>query len=67
METEKGEEWADPGLRGVWHARSGAHPILSDNCTPKELEDEIEWIMATLADILNNHVRVITICARSKR
>lgn len=31
-----------------------------------ELEDEIEWIQATVTSILNEHTRVITICARSK-
>ena len=51
LENEKGEEWTDPRLENVWHAKSGARPILSGNCTLKELE----WIMAKLADILNEH------------
>ena len=33
----------------------------------EDLESEAEWIQAALADILNENVRAITICARSKR
>ena len=45
----------------------GVRPILSDDSTVEELEDEIEWIQNTLIDILNEHCKVVTICARSKR
>ena len=41
----------------------GWRPILSDSSTTDELEDEIEWIHNTLIDILNEHMRVITIYA----
>ena len=45
----------------------GVRPILDDTSTVEELEDEIEWIQSTLIDILNEHCKVVTICARSKR
>ena len=51
------------GREGRFQAR--AH--LNDNSTAEDLEDEIEWIQATLVDILNENMKVITICARSKR
>ena len=41
--------------------------ILSDDSTVEELQGEIEWIQSALIGILNEHSKVITICARSKR
>ena len=35
--------------------------------TAEDLQDEIEWIQSTLVSILNEHTKVITICARAKR
>ena len=45
----------------------GVRPTLDDTSTVEELEDEIEWVQSTLIDILNQHCKVATICARSKR
>ena len=45
----------------------GFRPILNNDCTRQDLEDEIEWIHDTLIDILNAHTRVVTIYARSNR
>ena len=42
-------------------------PTLDDNSTAEELKDEIDWIQSTLIDILNDHCKVVSICARSKR
>ena len=44
----------------------GFRPILSDDSTRRDLEDEIEWIHDTHIDVLNAHTKVVTICARSK-
>ena len=41
---------------------------MLDNCsTVRDLEDEIEWLQDTLIDILNQHTKVVTTCARPKR
>ena len=79
---QEGEERAEgkksgPTLGEVWQGRMstvplgevgfGTRPILSEVSTEEELEDEIEWIQTTLIDILNEHTKTVTICARSKR
>lgn len=69
-------------LTGIWMAKSGAdqrragrvwrgqappRPILSEESTIEDLEDKLGWIQSTLTGILDEHVRVITICARPNR
>lgn len=44
-----------------------ARPILSDESAQQELEDEIRWLQKKLVSFLDENVRKITICARSKR
>ena len=45
----------------------GWRPILGDESTKGDMEDEIEWIHNTLIDILSQHPKVVTISARCKR
>ena len=51
-------------MEGGFHP---SRPILDDNSTATDLEDEIERFKATPKNILDERVRVITICTRSKR
>lgn len=51
-------------MEGGFHP---SRPILDDNSTATDLEDEIERFKATPKSILDERVRVITICTRSKR
>lgn len=42
-------------------------PLLNDESSAMDLEEEIRWIQGTLVELLNENVRKVTICARSKR
>ena len=53
-------------LETAWSLAAGDWPFLTDDCSPGDLEDEIELVVATLTDILDQHARVITIYAWSK-
>ena len=69
LNKEEEEDWpaSEPKLEVVWSLRTTDRPLLDDESSPEALEKEIDWIQESLVDVLNKHVRRITICARSKR
>ena len=69
LDKEKQEDWppTKPKLEVVWSLGSTERPVLDDNSTVETLEEEIDWIQNKLVQVLDDHVRRITICARSKR
>ena len=42
-------------------------PLLSDQCFAKGLSDGISRLQTTLVEALNQEIRKVAICARSKR
>ena len=63
-----GKTWVEKRrLGGPGDISWGFRPVLDVSSTVEELEAEIEWVQATLVDVLNEHCKVVTICARSKR
>lgn len=69
LDKEKEEDWPakKPKLEVVWSLKADSRPILDDNATLESLEEEISWIQTKLVEVLDEHVRKITICTRSKR
>ncbi|KAI0998334.1 hypothetical protein K3495_g9861 [Podosphaera aphanis] len=51
----------------AWHNMSNQRPYLSDNSSQTELNEEAQWITETLTSVLDQHVKKLRVCARSKR
>ena len=68
LEREKEENWPpeEPKLADLWALKMGDRPILGQEATVEDLEDEIEYVQDTMRLLLDANVKRITICARSK-
>ena len=66
---EKEEDWPPekPRLADLWALRTGERPILGQEATVEDLEDEIEYVQDTMRTFLDANVKRITICSRSKQ
>ncbi len=60
------DEEAFSAIKRTWGGLRGTRPPLMDECSLGDVEDEADWVERTLTDVLNEHAKLIKLCARSK-
>ena len=53
--------------QSAWKEKSEIRPLIDENSSREDLDDEAQWIAETLTTVLNQHARKLRVCALSKR